>query len=181
MSGTSSDNISTHMYGAIIDATSPAQVPATKPSPSRNTIIKGHFTEILTSLSSFRSQITLLQNQVRAVEKSVGKEMRVLQKEAKKNRNKGNRKPSGFAVPTKISDDLCEFMGKPKGTRMARTEVTKYIIEYIRQHQLQVADNHKYISPDGALTSLLKVPPNEQVTYFNLQRFMNRHFVTSAS
>ena len=176
MSKAGSDDISTHMYGS--SSTHPSVVnPPTKGAPASNAVMKGQFHDILVSLSAFRSQITLLQNQVRTVERNVGKEIRMLQKEAKKNRNKGNRKPSGFAVPTKISDDLCEFMGKPKGTKMARTEVTKYIIEYIRQHQLQVADNHKYISPDGALTSLLKVAPNEQVTYFNLQRFMNKHFV----
>ena len=143
--------------------------------------IKEQFTGVLTVLSSFRAQITMLQNQVRGLEKSVNKKMRVLQREAKKNRNKGNRKPSGFAVPTKISDDLCEFMGKPKGTKVARTEVTQYIIEYIRQHDLQMAENRKYIKPDGALKSLLAVESNEQVTYFNLQRFMNRHFVKSDS
>ena len=142
--------------------------------------IKEQFTGVLTVLSSFRAQITMLQNQVRGLEKSVNKKIRVLHREAKKNRNKGNRKPSGFAVPTKISDDLCEFMGKPKGTKVARTEVTQYIIEYIRQHNLQMEENRKYITPDPALKSLLAVEPNEQVTYFNLQRFMNRHFVKSS-
>ena len=72
-------------------------------------------------------------------------------------------------------------MWKPKGTKVARTEVTQYIIEYIRQHDLQMTGNRKYINPDGALKSLLAVEPNEQVTYFNLQRFMNRHFVKSSS
>jgi len=139
--------------------------------------IKEQFAGILGVLSSFRAQITMLQNQLRGLEKNVNKKMRVLHREAKKNRNKGNRKPSGFAVPTKISDDLCEFMGKPNGTKVARTEVTQYIIEYIRQHDLQMKGNRKYINPDGALKSLLAVEPNEQVTYFNLQRFMNRHFM----
>lgn len=143
--------------------------------------IKEQFSGILVVLSSFRAHITMLQNQLRGLEKKVNKKMKVLQREAKKNKNKGNRKPSGFAVPTKISDDLCEFMGKPKGTKVARTEVTQYIIEYIRQHDLQMANNRKYINPDGALKSLLAVEANEQVTYFNLQRFMNRHFVKSGS
>jgi len=141
--------------------------------------IKEQFGSVLTHLSSFRAQITMLQNQLRGLEKCVGRKMKALHKEAKKNRNKGNRKPSGFAVPTRISDDLCEFMGKPKGTKVARTEVTQYIIEYIRQHDLQRPDNKKYINPDGALKSLLVVEGNEQVTYFNLQRYMNKHFVKS--
>ena len=95
--------------------------------PQQNEIGE-QFSGILSSLSSFRSQITMLQNQVRALEKVVGKQMRTFQREAKKNKNKGNRKPSGFAVPTKITDELCAFMGKPAGSEVARTEVTQYII-----------------------------------------------------
>ena len=154
---------------------------ALAPAVKKDDEIKEQFSGILVVLSSFRAQITMLQNQLRGLEKNVNKKIRVLQREAKKNKNKGNRKPSGFAVPTKISDDLCDFMGKPKGTKVARTEVTQYIIEYIRQHDLQMTGNRKYINPDGALKSLLAVEPNEQVTYFNLQRFMNRHFVKSSS
>ena len=63
--------------------------------------------------------------------------MKHMAREAKKNKNKGNRKPSGFAVPTKISNDLCDFMGKPGGSQVARTEVTQYIIQYIKQKDLQ--------------------------------------------
>tara|TARA_Y100001970_G_scaffold211536_1_gene258259 strand:- start:1107 stop:1595 length:489 start_codon:yes stop_codon:yes gene_type:complete len=142
--------------------------------------IKEQFSDVLGILSSFRSQITMLQNKLRGLEKNVNRKMKVMQREAKKNRNKGNRKPSGFAVPTKISDDLCLFMGKPKGTKVARTEVTQYIIEYIRQHNLQKDGNRKYIKPNMALKSLLAVEANEEVTYFNLQRYMNRHFVKGA-
>tara|TARA_B100000795_G_scaffold262076_1_gene239543 strand:+ start:1221 stop:1742 length:522 start_codon:yes stop_codon:yes gene_type:complete len=140
-------------------------------------IIKDEFSGVLTTLSAFRQQITMLQNQVRGLEKHVNKQMKSLQREAKKNKNKGNRKPSGFAVPTKITDELCEFMGRPMGTKVARTEVTQYIIEYIREKGLQKADNRKFIAPDKKLTSLLDVKKGDDVTYFNIQRYMNKHFV----
>ena len=141
--------------------------------------IKDEFSGVLGTLSSFRQQITMLQNQVRGLEKHVNKQMKVLQREAKKNKNKGNRKPSGFAVPTKITDELCNFMGKPSGTKVARTEVTQYIIEYISKNQLQKVDNRKFISPDNKLSNLLGVKDDDEVTYFNIQRYMNRHFVKS--
>ena len=72
--------------------------------------IKEEFSGVLNSLSAFRQQITMLQNQVRGLEKHVNKRVKVLQREARKSKNKGNRKPSGFAVPSKISNELCEFM-----------------------------------------------------------------------
>ena len=137
------------------------------------------FSGVLSTLSSFRSQITMLQNQVRALEKTVGKQMRTYAREAKKNKNKGNRKPSGFAVPTKISDELCLFMQKPKGSTAARTEVTQYIIKYIKDNDLQWNENRKIIKPNNDLKILLNVKENDEVTYFNIQRFMNKHFIKS--
>ena len=137
------------------------------------------FSGVLGTLSSFRSQITMLQNQVRALEKTVGKQMRTFAREAKKNKNKGNRKPSGFAVPTKISDELCLFMQKPKGSTAARTEVTQYIIKYIKDNDLQWNENRKIIKPNNDLKILLNVKEDDEVTYFNIQRFMNKHFIKS--
>jgi len=139
------------------------------------------FGGILNTLGSFRAQITMLQNQVRSLEKVVNKSMKAMAREAKKNKSKGNRKPSGFAVPTNISKDLCDFMGKPGGSQVARTEVTQYIIQYIKQKDLQWEENRKIIKPDKRLKKLLGVEDNEEVTYFNLQKFMNKHFVKKAA
>jgi chromatin remodeling complex protein RSC6 len=139
--------------------------------------ISEQFSAVLNTLSSFKSQIGMLSAQVKSLEKGVKKQMKQLEREAQKNKNKGNRKASGFAVPTKISKNLCKFMGKPEGSEMARTEVTKYMIHYIKSNNLPDKQNKKVIMPDNALKSLLDVKPNEQVTYFNLQKYMNKHFV----
>jgi len=139
------------------------------------------FGNVLSTLSNFRTQITMLQNQIRSLEKSVKRNMKTLVREAKKNRNKGNRKPSGFAVPTNISNELCDFMQRPHGTKIARTEVTQYIIQYIKDNDLQYKANRKIIKPNSALRSLLAAKSKDEVTYFNLQRYMNRHFVKVAA
>lgn len=139
--------------------------------------IKDEFSGLLTNLSTFRQQISMLQNQVRGLEKHVNKQVKLLQREARKSKNKGNRKPSGFAVPSKISNELCTFMGKPNGTKVARTEVTQYIIDYINKKGLQKSDNRKCINPDDKLSSLLEVEKGDEVTYFNIQKYMNKHFV----
>ena len=150
--------------------------------PSKDaSVIQVQFQDLLSNLSSFKSQLTMLSNQVKLLEKNVRKEMKKLQKEAQKNKNKGNRKASGFAVPTKISRDLCKFMNQPDGTEMARTEVTKYIIQYIKDHNLPDSSNKKVIKPDKRLKSLLKLQKNDEVTYFNLQKYMNKHFISNKS
>lgn len=143
--------------------------------------ITKQFDGIVQTLSTFRQSITALQSQIRGLEKSVRKEMKSLQKEAAKNRNKGNRRPSGFAKPSKVSEELCSFMKKDVGTEIARTEVTQYLIQYIKDNSLQFEGNKKIIVPDSTLKKLLNVKEGEEVTYFNLQRLMNRHFVKSSS
>jgi len=148
--------------------------------PQKGEKMLTQFSDILGTLSAFRSQITLLQNQVRGLEKSYNKKIKSMEKEVKKNKSKGNRKPSGFAVPTKITNELCDFMKLSHGTAVARTEVTQYIINYIKQNELQWKENRKIIKPDKALTSLLSVEDKDEVTYFNLQKYMNRHFKKSA-
>ena len=119
----------------------------------------------------------MLSTQIKNLERKVKKNVKRLEKEGKKNKNKGNRKASGFAVPTKISKDLCKFMGVKEGTQLARTEVTKYIIQYIKDNKLPDETNKKIIKPNNKLKSLLKLNKNDEVTYFNLQKYMNQHFV----
>lgn len=153
---------------------------STQNTSDASSIINEQFANLLNSLSSFKSQISMLSAQVKSIEKNVKKQMRQLEREVQKNKNKGNRKASGFAVPTKISSDLCKFMGKPEGSEMARTEVTKYIIHYIKSNNLPDKEKKKVIKPDNALKSLLGVKSTDEVTYFNLQKYMNKHFVGKA-
>jgi len=158
------------------DAAAPEAAAA---EPVVNDNIGKQFEGIIQTLSVFRQSITALQTQIRGLEKSVRKEMKSLQKEAAKNRNKGNRRPSGFAKPSKVSAELCSFMKRDAGTEIARTEVTQYLIQYIKDNNLQFTGNKKIIVPDATLKKLLSVKDGEEVTYFNLQRLMNKHFVKS--
>ena len=84
--------------------------------------------------------------------KKCKKGIKKLERELNKNKSKGNRKASGFAVPTKISQDLCKFMGVKEGTQLARTEVTKFIIQYIKDKELPDKIK-KVIKPDKKLKS----------------------------
>ena len=139
--------------------------------------IDNQFTSILSTLSQFKVQITALSNQLKSLEKTVKKEIKQHKKEVTKKMSKGNRKPSGFAAASPISKDLCDFMGKEHGTSIARTEVTKFICSYIEQNSLANNENKRVIKPDDKLKSLLGIDEETVVTYFNIQRFMNRHFI----
>ena len=134
------------------------------------------FTALLAQLSALRSQLTTVTTQVRTLRKRADRELKQAQKQGRKKRKSGNRAPSGFVKPTKISVELATFLGKAKGTEMARTEVTREINSYIRQHKLQDPQNGRRILADAKLRKLLKLGKNDELTYFNLQRYMSPHF-----
>lgn len=140
-------------------------------------IIEDQFVNLLNSLGQIKTYILSVTNQVKILEKNVKKEIKQNRKEINKRQVKCTRKPSGFAAASPISTDLCAFMGKDIGTSIARTEVTKFICSYIKQHSLTDDTNNKVIKPDSKLKNLLGISDDTVVTYFNIQRYMNKHFI----
>ena len=133
--------------------------------------------EFLAKLQQLGTLISSLKTEYRTLEKKWSREVKAAQKQSSKRKRKaGNRAPSGFVKPTKISDELASFLGKEKGTEMARTDVTREINTYIRAHKLQDKDNGRKINPDSKLATLLKLKKTDELTYFNLQKYMSPHF-----
>ena len=136
------------------------------------------FINILTTITTLKSQLVSLQQQIKKLEQDVSKDLNNGYKEIeKKNKKLQNRKPSGFAKPCKISKELSTFMNKNEDELVARTDVTKYLIDYIKKENLQNKDNKKQIIPDVKLKKLLVIKDNDELTYFNIQKFMNKHFI----
>ena len=133
--------------------------------------------EFLAKLQQLSVMISSLKTEYRVLEKKWSREIKTAQKQSSKRKRKaGNRAPSGFVKPTKISDELASFLGKATGTEMARTDVTREINTYIRAHQLQDKANGRKINPDTKLAALLKLNKTDELTYFNLQKYMSPHF-----
>jgi len=160
-------------------APAPAPVAAKKVAPVKEVqpSLSDAFVQVLGQLTSLRSQLTNITGQVRALQKRADRELRAAQKLNRKRTTKsGTRAPSGFVKPTKISKELAAFLGKEWGTEMARTQVTREINTYIRAHNLQDPKNGRRILADKALRKLLKLTKEDELTYFNLQRYMSPHF-----
>jgi upstream activation factor subunit UAF30 len=146
-------------------------------APSTESLISSQFSSISAKLQQVVAFAASLRSELRALERHAVKELRTAQKaSAKKRRKVGNRAPSGFVKPTPISKELAEFLGKSDGSEMARTEVTREINAYIRNNNLQDKENGRRINPDAKLKTLLKLKKGEELTYFNLQRYMSPHF-----
>ena len=79
-----------------------------------------------------------------------------------------------FQVPTDISPALCAFMGRPAGSQESRSNVTKFITTYVKEKNLK---NKHDITADAALLKLLNLTKEDKLTYFNLQKFLNVHYL----
>ena len=155
-----------------VDAAAPVAAPADV------SLVSSKMTEFGAKLQQLVSVFNTIKNDFKTLEKSVNKEVKIAQKaSSKKRRNNGNRKPSGFVKPTLISNELAEFLGKTIGTEMARTDVSKEINAYITANGLQDKKNGRKINADEKLSKLLRLSKEDELTYFNLQRYMKHHFI----
>jgi chromatin remodeling complex protein RSC6 len=170
---------------AAVEAAAPAAADAAPASEAAAAVsaegaISTEFSDFFTQLQSLSTQLLQLKTSFRQLERHASRELKTATKLSnKRKRRTGNRSPSGFVKPTLISDDLATFLGKPKGSSLARTEVTREINAYIRANNLQHKENRRKINPDAKLKSLLKLKDTDELTYFNLQCYMSPHFAKS--
>jgi len=150
-------------------------------APDTTTIESSLTENLLVLAESIQSMTTLLskiKGDYKVLEKQVLKEARAIDKvNAKRKKSKGSRAPSGFVKPTAISKDLAKFLGVAEDTKIARTDVTKLITAYVKEHKLQAPSNGRMILPDKKLMNLLNCKSSDEVTYFNLQKYMKPHFI----
>jgi upstream activation factor subunit UAF30 len=88
--------------------------------------------------------------------------------------------PSGFLSPKPISEQFREFLFTTSGQlfqKIARTDATRLINTYIRQNNLTDKTNGRKINPDEKLSKLLGLKPTDELTYFNLQKYLGPHFI----
>ena len=158
----------------IVTETAPIETAAVEEPVST---VFGQFSDFMAKLQAVSASMSSLRTEFRSIERQVTRELKAAAKvTAKRKRKTGNRAPSGFVKPTLISNELAGFLGKPEGTEMARTEVTREINAYIRQHKLQDKENGRKIIADKKRTGLLKLKKGDELTYFNLQKYMSPHF-----
>lgn len=134
---------------------------------------------VLTSLTSLRESVSGMITEVKRLDKRVHREIKDARRRKRRVRAEGEegakpRGPSIFEIPTKVTDELCRFLGKPAGTLISRSNVTKELNNYVKAHNLKVKHD---IKPDAALRKLLQVPETDQLTYFNLQKYLNKHYI----
>jgi hypothetical protein len=149
----------------VVDATAPAD---------------NALSNIIDKVNSLSVAIKDIQTNLKVLSKEYDKQQKIIEKAQKKRQNAKNS-PSGFAKPNKISDELCDFIGVPHGTEKSRTDITRLINAYVKEHNLNKPENKRFILPDDKLKKILNVGDSEEINYFILQKLISHHFPASAS
>ena len=166
----------------VVAPTPVEQVAAVAPAAPATTL-EEDLKSMTTRLNTLRETVVSLLGEVKRLDKRVHREIKDARK--RKRRSKPEEGVEGakprtlsiFERPVQITEELCSFLAQPKGTLMSRSQVTKAVNNYVKEHDLK---NKHDIKPDAALKKLLLVPETESLTYFNLQRYLNRHYVKAA-
>lgn len=145
-------------------------------TPIKDNLVSTIIEKVNTLFTSFKEVQALL----KVLSKEYDKQQKIIEKAQKKRQNAKNS-PSGFAKPNKISDELCDFIGVPHGTEKSRTDITRFINTYVKEHNLNKPENKRFILPDEKLKKILNVGDKEDINYFILQKLISHHFPPSAS
>ena len=127
-------------------------------------IVPDEFTTVLAQLDSMKKEMA----QVITVVKQ-------LQKKHRKHKRNYNVK-SGFVKPVRISKSLAALIESKENELVARSVVNKKLNEYIKQHDLQVAENRQTFRLDNPLADLFNLAAGDVVHYFKMQTYLKHHY-----
>jgi len=154
--------------------TETAPVTETETAPATETLTD----PTVESINNLMSKFEMFEKESKVAKNELRKVLKSYQKKSFKKTRKvdPNRPPTGFAKPSLISEELCKFLNKPGGSKMARTEVTQEVNKYIKAHNLQNPKNKKEINADTTLSKLLNLKKGDDLNYFSLQKYLVVHF-----
>lgn len=154
----------------------PAPVTTVDESATGEVADASAFGEFTAKFAALGNMMKETQAALKTLSKDYARMQKVLTKSERKKAN-ARVNPNGFAKPTPITDALSEFLGVPKGSEMSRTDVTRKVNAYIKEHNLNKPENKRFIVPDAKLCKLFNVKATEEVSFFNLQRYLSPLFI----
>ena len=127
----------------------------------------------MATLDSLALDIAAVQKDLKALRKAVRKVLGDIEDptgEKKEARAKNN----GFNKPQVVSPAMRSFLSLGPEEMISRSQVTKAVNAYVTEKDLKKGQN---ITLDAALQGLLSPPEGTQITFLNIQKFLNQHYV----
>ena len=141
--------------------------------------ISSQLDTLLTHVATLVNQLKDVQVEVKTLQKNYSKVLKDHNKIIQK-KKKVDRKPSGFAKPSRISEEMATFLSLNPLEEIPRNQVTKLINQYIIKHDLRNSEDKRQIQPNDELSTLLNLTGDEKLSYFNLQKYMKHHFIKNS-
>ena len=164
----------------VVVSSTPVEAVAPAVAAAPVTTLDEDLKSVTNYLNTVRETVVSLLGHVKRLDKRVHREIkdaRRRKRRAKVEDGTEGDKPrtlSIFERPVQVTDELCAFLKLAKGTLISRSQVTKLVNNYVKEHNLK--EKHS-ITPDAPLKKLLALPDGDLLTYFNLQKYLNRHYV----
>jgi chromatin remodeling complex protein RSC6 len=143
-------------------------------------VLQKSIADLQEQLATFKGFYSAASAALKTIEKQAGR----LAKRAERRRKRKTEavagaepKPCIFTKPVQITDELCSFLGKPKGTEISRSAVTKGLMAYAKSNNLM---DKQTIKADSTLRKLLTLSETDVLTILNLQKYLGRHYVKAA-
>lgn len=169
------------------DTTADVAADATKSGAKVTTIVQNPVTTFVSRLQNYVERISGLHKDMkemvtegRGLEKEYASIVKIMSKKTKFVKNSEDRPLSGFAMPSLLSDELYEFLNIEKGTKVPRKDVTKMMNDYIKSNELREEKDKRLIRPNAALHKIFKSTDADEISYFNLQKYMKHHFIKAS-
>ena len=123
--------------------------------------------------TSTNDLLTTLQSEIKALRKDLRKVKQLLE-DPSGEKAKARATNNGFNKPLDVSDKLRAFLKLGAEDKVSRSQVTKLINEYVTEKGLKAGQQ---ITLDATLKDLLAPPEGTQITFLNIQKYINPHYI----
>jgi len=110
--------------------------------------------------------------EVNEIKIDVKSDVKECQSNLKSKRGKGKHTVGYFSKKRGITWDMCEFLKEKRGTKKSLAEITSFLMNYIKQHNLLKDET---VIMDGMLQKIFN-EIDEPITIYNIQKGVQRHF-----
>jgi chromatin remodeling complex protein RSC6 len=114
-----------------------------------------------------------LQAEIKALRKDLRK-VKSLLEDPTGEKSKARASNNGFNKPLEVSEKLRAFLSLAADEKISRSQVTKRINEYVTAKNLKAG---QVITLDETLKDLLNPPEGTNVTFLNIQKYINHHYI----
>lgn len=124
------------------------------------------FKTILDNISSLAKFAKTLQDDVKTLQKLC----KTLEKKSKSRK----KRPQD---PMALSKTLCKFLGVAEDTHMTKADVMKQISAFIKENNLQIAEDKRRFVPNKKLSALFNVKATKEtkMTFVEINKYITQH------